>query len=167
MFFADYVSSRLTPVDSVSFLLTSHIPAVMGAEVICFRNRTDAEAAMKHSDEQITDWIGYWTERGDPDRRVEVVATNDALIPATLEFKKGDLVEWNFRGEGLESDLALRLRGYEEIGEVLISQTGERTLRRMFVDKPGAGFPIERVSDGAALGMIKVSGAHTEDEEQM
>ena len=30
--------------------------------------------------------------------------------------------------------------------------------------RPGAGFPIESVSDGEPLGMIKVSGAHTADE---
>ena len=56
----------------MTFLLTSHRPTVMGSGVLCFGDPAAAEAAREHDDEIVTDWLGYRTARGAPDREVEV-----------------------------------------------------------------------------------------------
>ncbi len=45
--------------------------------------------------------------------------------------------------------------------------SGEETTLRLIAIRPGAGFPVIDADSGTALGMIKVIGAHTLDEEEM
>lgn len=80
---------------------------------------------------------------------------------------KNEIVEWIFHTEGLRSPLVVRLRGYEELGKIALPISGEPTKIRMRANKPGEGFPLVRINDNAPLGMVKVIGAHTSDEEAM
>ena len=59
------------------------------------------------------------------------------------------------------------LKGYEEMKLIGIKAGGAPVKVRMLADKPGAGFPFVRISDNQIIGMVKVTGAHTTDEEAM
>jgi len=166
LYFADFNTSRLIPADSTFFLLTKHLPTVMNAGVLCFENQAAASALQEHSDEIITDWIGYWTLRGTPDRTIVLTASHTAFDPEVVILNKGELVQWRVDGEQLTSDLIFRVEGYNKIGEITVPASDEVHFR-MYADRPGAGFPIINSANNQPLGMIKVEGAHTEDEEAM
>lgn len=166
IYFADFNTSRLIPADSAYFLLTEHLSTTMNSGVLCFTSEIEAAALMKHPDEMITDWIGYWTRRGTADRCIIVFATQEGFNPDIVILYKGELVQWEINGERLTDNLAFHIEGYDEVGEVTVPAS-EEALFRMLAIRPGAGFPIINSSNNESLGMIKVEGAHTEDEEAM
>jgi hypothetical protein len=165
--FADYQTGTLYPAEAITFLLTGHTPTVMGSGVLCFRDRNPAEAMRGHDDDVLTDWNGFRTARGEPDRVFQVNFGATGMVPDVVEANKGELVLWKARGAGLERDLVVAIRGYPEVEEVMVPASGEEITFRLQAGRPGAGFPIVRVDDGRPLGMLKVSGAHTVNEEAM
>jgi len=167
VFFADYRDSSWHAADSTTFLLTTHIPTVMNAGVICFSSNEAAEAMRRHPDEVVTDWLGYRTARGTPDLVLEVTIAADAMVPEVVEAAKGDLVLWRVHGSDLETDLEIEVMGYPEAGTITVPADGETVEFRIMTTRPGAGFPITPISGGEALGMMKVTGTHTTDEESM
>lgn len=163
VFFADYESGAFVPVESAVFLITEHIPTVMDAGVLAFATAEEAEKRRTQADEEITDWMGYRRLRGRPDAIVQVSVAPSRLTPEIIEVAKGDLVLLEVSGVELTEAIALTVRGYPEIGEVTVAPTGNPIELRFFASRPGAGFPVIGTDD-RPLGMIRVTGAHTEDE---
>ncbi len=77
---------------------------------------------------------------------------------------RGDIVLWRASGQSLEADRTWAIKGYPEIEPATVPATGAQIELRFMATRPGAGFPIEDISGGQPLGMLKVSGAHTADE---
>jgi len=164
--FADYGTGELFLAEEVTFLLTEHIPTVMGWGVVGFGSGEQATAHRQHADEVLVDWTGLRRLRGAIDRTIELTVTTEGLVPEVVELTKNELVEWVFRGQDLTEDLELAVRGYEELGQIGVGAAGEPVRVRMLAVKPGAGFPIIRTHDGAVLGQVRVVGSHTADEEE-
>jgi hypothetical protein len=167
VYFGDYSNTGFMLAESTFFLITDHIPTVMNAGVVCFAAKDSAEAYKKFQDEKITDWVGYQVLKGRPDRVVKTTITPTGMIPQVIVLNKDELVEWIFQGENLHSDLIFYLKGYEDLGRIVLPASGEPVTLRMRADKPGAGFPFVRDKDEIAMGMVKVLGAHTSEEEVM
>ena len=165
IYFADYGDATFHEASGTTFLLTSHLPTVMNAEVICFGNRAAAVTARTHDDEIVTDWPGYRTARGEPDCVVEVTIGTDGMVPESVEVAKGDLVAWRISARGLEHDLTFTIEGYPEVGSVVVPASGAEIQCRLLASRPGAGFPLLAAADGRLLGKLKVTGPHTLDEE--
>ncbi|MBT3233181.1 MAG: hypothetical protein HN356_10240, partial [Calditrichaeota bacterium] len=155
------------PQKLTTFLLTDHIPTVMNGRVLTFATKEDAQQMSKFPDEVITDFQGYLTLRGRPDKRVMIELHEESIFPEVVSVSKGDIVEWSCISTNSKTDVKFRIQGYEEIGEIVVPTGGEIVRIRMLAERPGSGFPIMRTSDGKVLGMLKVSGAHTKDEESM
>jgi hypothetical protein len=164
VFFADYRDGVFSPVVETAFLLTDHLPTVMNARVICFNSVVTAEEMRLHDDEIVTDWTGYRVFRGEPDTVIETVIGPGGMDPEVVSANKGDIVLWLASGDGLEEDLSWLIKGYPEVEPPPVVKAGDPTELRFMATRPGAGFPIERKTDGSPLGMLKVSGAHTADE---
>ena len=167
IFFADYNDGLWHPAKSTAFLHTDHIPTIMNAGVVAFGSSEAAEEMRRHPDEKVTDWIGFQTVRGTPNRVVAVLFSDNAMVPDTVELEKGDLGELRMKGDALAEDLTIAVTGYPETGEVTVPASGEEVGLRILALRPGSGFPVIDVSGGRALGRVKVSGAHTLDEEEM
>jgi len=167
IYFADYPSAKFVRADSVHILLTGHISTVMNSEALCFNNKSNAENTKKHEDEILADWDKFQTLRGRPDRTVEVTLFSKGMKPDVVMLKKNEVVEWIFKTEEDLSNGQFRLKGYEELGLIELPSVGTTTKLRMKAYKPGSGFPFVRLDDNATIGMVKVSGAHTSDEEVM
>jgi hypothetical protein len=165
IYFADYITARLLLADSISFLLTDHIHTVMSAGVLCFADKDSAENYKRFPDETITDWTGYQVLRGTPDKIIEAIISPQGIKPEVVSLNKNEIVEWIFQGQGMQNDIHFKLKGYEELGEIVIPTDGEKVKLRMLANHPGAGFPFINSKDESIIGMVKVSGAHTHDEE--
>ena len=163
-FFADYRNGTFSPTVETAFLLTDRVPTVMNARVICFSSVVAAEETRQHPDEIVTDWTGYRVFRGEPDTVIETIFGREEMNPGVVQANKGDIVLWRASGDALEEDLGWLIKGYPEVEPPRVLVAGEPTELRFMATRPGAGFPIERAIDGAPLGMLKVSGAHTADE---
>ncbi len=164
VFFADYRDGTFLPVAETAFLLTDHVPTVMNARVICFNSVVAAADMRQHDDEIVTDWTGYRVLRGEPDRVIETVFGPGGMDPEVVMADRGDIVLWRASGQSLEEDLTWAIKGYPEIEPATVPATGAEIELRFMATRPGAGFPIEDISGGQPLGMLKVSGAHTADE---
>jgi len=167
IYFADYKSGALIPADSTVFLLTDHITTVMNGRVLCFADKSTALSYIKYDDEKITDWTGYRIARGAPDQILHVIVSDDGMSPQVVAVQKGDIIEWRISGQNLKNDLFLVIKEYEDRGEIHVPANGDTTRFRMLADKPGDGFALVRKQDGNALGILKVIGPHTSDEEAM
>ena len=166
IFFADYgENGGLYPAEEMTFLLTSHLPTVMDSGAVCFRHRADAEQARRYDDESLVDWSGYRRLRGRPDSTVEIVLAPGTMTPDVITARKDDLLLWKLHGEGLDQPVRLAVRGYEDAGTVTVPPTGEVVEFRILAHRPGAGFPVVAEGQSAPLGMLKVTGAHTTEEE--
>lgn len=122
---------------------------------------------MQHDNEKVTDWIGYRTSRGIPDKEVDVSFGLSGMSPEVVEVAKGELVLWRVTGKDLTEDVKITLKGYSEVGSIAVPATGEEVQFRLMAVRPGAGFPVIKTESGKALGRMKVRGAHTLDEEEM
>ena len=89
------------------------------------------------------------------------------MSPPTVEADKGELILWRAAGRGLERDLTVSIKGYPETGVVVLPVSGEAVEFRLIVSRPGAGFPVVDEQSGEPLGMLKVAGSHTLEEEAM
>ena len=166
IFFADYRDGAFHPAEATSFLLTEHVPTVMNGRVVCFGGRDAAEAAREHPDESITDWVGFRTARGEPDKILEVSIGAGGMSPEVVAVSKGDLVLWKVRRSETEGDRSLIVKGYPELGTVKLPDGAEEVAFRLLATRPGAGFPVVWAEGGEPLGMLKVAGSHTREEEE-
>lgn len=164
VFFADYEGAGFLHSSETAFLLTNHIPTVMNAQVVCFSSIAAAEEMKNHDDEIVTDWTGYRVERGQPDTIVETVFSPNGMHPEAVTVAKGDIVLWRATGANLTQDLEWTIAGYPEVAPAPVPTTGEAIEVRILAIRPGAGFPIQDLASQRALGMLKVTGAHTADE---
>ncbi|MFQ5653516.1 MAG: hypothetical protein ACE5GW_02150 [Planctomycetota bacterium] len=166
LFFADCRDAVLHPAEKTTFLLSRHRDTVMESGVLCFGSREAAEALREHEDETVTDWPGYRTARGEPDRVVELSIGAGGMSPEVVEVARGDLVLWRIRGPELERDLIVSLGGYPEMGSFTVPASGEEVECRLLALRPGSGFPFTSGDGGRALGRLRVTGAHTDDEDE-
>jgi hypothetical protein len=164
IYFADFRDGTFYSARRTALLLTSHIPTVMNAGVVAFSDADGAMEAREHPDEVVTDWHGYVTERGTPDVVLEVVFGPSGMEPEIIEVRKDDLVLLKALGRRLPTDLVLSIKGYPEAGSLTIPASGEEVQLRFLGSKPGTGFPIE-TAEGESMGALRVTGAHTPDEE--
>ncbi|MGB3565369.1 MAG: hypothetical protein WBH85_16870 [Thermoanaerobaculia bacterium] len=164
---SDYDGSGLHPAGEMTFLLTESLPTVMKWGILGFVDRESALAHRHSEDERLVDWVGLRALRGEPDRTIELVLGPDGLTPETIQLEKGALVVWEIEGRELETDHVLRVRGYEHLGEITVPASGTPVTFRMLATKPGEGFPLIRESDGEVVGRVRVTGAHTPDEEAL
>jgi hypothetical protein len=164
LFFADYGSGFFHPAAMATFLLTSHRPTVMGSEALVFDSAASAEGVREHDDETVTDWIGYRTARGAPDREVALTLGPDGLSPERVEVDMGELVAWTVRSTVEDEERALAIKGYPELEPVPVAPGEEPTSFRLLATRPGAGFPIVEAGGDEALGVLVVRGSHTADE---
>jgi hypothetical protein len=165
LFFADYQSSFFHPAAAVTFLLTSHRPTVMGSGTLAFGTEAEAVEAREHDDEVVTDWVGYRTARGTPDREVEVSLGSDGMTPDRVEVDKGELVAWTARNAADEGERVVAIKGYPELDPVAIAAGEEPVSFRLLASRPGSGFPVVDTATDEVLGVLVVRGAHTADEE--
>jgi hypothetical protein len=165
LYFADHGDASLHPVEDVTFVLTDHVPTVMESGALSFARRETAEAAILHDDERITDWDGYRLAHGTPDRVIQVRFDAAGQAPELVESSKGELLLWMATSSGFERDLVISIKGYPEIGEITIPASGEPVVFRMKADRPGMGFPVMEAGTDTPLGMLRVNGSHTADEE--
>lgn len=167
IYFVDYSTKKFVTADSTFFLITDHIPTVMNAGVLCFASKESAREYIKFPDEKVTNWQGYQTLKGTPDKIVKIAVSPAGMEPDVVILEKNELVEWVFFAKDLKGGYEFYLKGYDEIGKIkLVSSDGQITVR-MFANKPGAGFPFINVANEKPVGMVKVMGAHTADEEMM
>ena len=164
IYLADYRDGEFFSADRTALLLTSHINTVMNSRVVAFSDASGAMGARQHPDEVVTDWHGYRTERGTPETTLEVVFGPHGMEPGVVEADKDDLVLLRASGQGLQIDLILSIRGYPEAGSLTIPASGEPVELRFLASRPGAGFPIG-AAEGEPVGVLKVTGAHTAEEE--
>ena len=167
IFFADYLGTGLLPAKSVTFLVTEHIPSVMGWGYISFADPDQAREHKKYEDETIVDWIGLRTLKGDPDRTIRIFFTAEGTVPPVTELTRDELVLFELRGPELKQDLTVVIRGYEEIGKITIPSSGDTEWVRLLATKPGAGFAFVEPNTNKIYGQIRVTGAHTLEEEEM
>ena len=165
LFFADYQNSFFHPAAAVTFLLTSQRPTVMGSGALAFGDTSAAEAVHEHDDEVVTNWIGYRTARGTPDREVEVTLGPDGMVPDRVEVEKGELVAWMAHSAAEEGELVVAIKGYPELEPVRIAAGDEPVSFRLLATRPGSGFPIVETGADETLGVLVVRGPHTADEE--
>jgi hypothetical protein len=164
LYFADFESGFFHPAKAVTFLLTSHRSTSMSSGALAFGSRAAAEQARRDQDEVVTDWIGYRTARGTPDREVEVTLGPDALDPERVEVDKGELVSWTVRSALEAKGRTIAVKGYPEIEPVRVA-AGESASFRLLARRPGSGFPVFDAETDEVLGVLVVHGAHTADEE--
>ena len=164
IYFADYRTGFFQSAELSTFLLTDHIPTVMNGRVVTFSDASGAKEAKKHPDERVMDWYGYRAERGTPDQILEVTIEGDRMVPDVVEVEKDDVVVLRAVGRELEADITLTVTGYPEAGAIIVPAAGDTVEVRFLALKPGAGFPIGPSKD-RPMGMLKVVGAHTSDEE--
>lgn len=167
IYFSDYHDASFHSVDQVAFLLTDHVPTVMGGRVVCFASHEAAGSMREHPGEIVTDWVGFRTARGEPDAVLEIAFGAYGMAPEVVDAAKGDLLVLRARVDGLDRDLAVAVKGYPEVATVTLPASGDTVEIRLLATRPGAGFPITDVDSDEALGRLRVSGAHTTDEEAM
>lgn len=167
LYFADYRTEAFSPADSTWFLLTDHIPTVMNGRVICFSNKKQAEQQKQFEDELVTNWQGYYTARGIPDTIIKTVWSKQVLIPGTFQVKKGDLVQFVIDATNTRDDVSLEIRGYPELTACQLTSEKPNGVLRILATRPGAGFPVVNTLTQQTVGMLKVIGPHTTDEEAM
>jgi len=157
----------MQPAETTTFLLTRHQPTLMDGGVLAFGDPIAAEAARSADDEVTIDWPGFRLAQGRPDRVLEVLFGPEGMSPEVVNAARGELVQWKIRSSGLTGNLVLSVGGYPELDRILVPASGEEVVVRMRAVRPGAGFPIVAIGADTPLGMLKVSGPHTLDEEAL
>jgi hypothetical protein len=165
VYFADFSDASLHPASAVTFVFVDNASTVMESGVLCFADREAAEAAARSDGGRITDWQGYQLARGTPDRVVAVRFEATGMIPEMVESSKGELLLWNASASGLDHDLVVSIKGYPEVGEITIPASGDEVSFRMKAARPGTGFPVVELGSDNTVGVLRVLGAHTADEE--
>jgi hypothetical protein len=165
VYFADHSDGSLHPASAVTFVLTDRVSTVMESGALCFASREAAEAASHPEDDRITDWHGYRLARGVPDRVIAVRFETSGMVPEIVESARGELLLWKAIASGLDRDLVVSIKGYPEVGEITVPASGHEVLFRMKAARPGTGFPVVEAGTDESIGILRVLGAHTADEE--
>jgi len=165
VYFADYGDGSLHPASAVTFVLTDRVSTVMESGALCFAGREAAEAVAHQNDEPMTDWQGYQLAHGVPDRVIAVRFETAGMVPEIVESTKGELLLWKAIASGLDRDLVVSIRGYPEVGEITVPASGNEVSFRMRAARPGTGFPVVEAGTDEPIGVLRVLGAHTTDEE--
>ena len=161
--FADFETGAFNRAEGTTFLVTTHIPTVMNAGIVCFGEERRAAQRRTRADEEILDWDGLRLRKGTPDRVLPVRVSEASIEPDRIPVALGELVELQLAGDG--KDMELAIRGYDEIGPIGLPGTGKPVKVRFWASRPGVGFPIIDTRTGTTLGRLAVAGAHTLDEE--
>jgi len=164
-YFADYETGHFHPADAAVFVLTRRVPTVMNSQVVCFGSE-DAAARFATATDSVVDWRGYQLARGTPDRRASIAIASGRMEPATIGAVRGELVELRVQAPGANREVRLSIRGYEDAGEIAVPAETS-VVFRFWATRPGAGFPVVELDSGKSIGMIKVAGPHTPDEEAL
>jgi hypothetical protein len=165
IYFTDYETKQFVRSDSTYFLFTKSIPTVMNSGVLCFTSTKRAESLKSQPEEFVTDWRKYQVLAGTPDKIVEIKLGDNLMEPAVVIFNKNEIIQLEIEKIGQIKNQLFFIRGYEEVGKFKFPEGESFLTIRMIADKPGAGFPILMEGLDQPLGMIKVLGAHTRDEE--
>ena len=139
----------------------------MNSRVICFRDKNEAIKIKEHDDEILTDWNGFIQRRGVPDKVFNFELSGSGLQPDKIIVNKGELIILKIKSEGMSDNVTLFVKGYPEVDAVTVPSDGTDATMRILALRPGAGFPIMDKTDNKPVGMIRVEGAHTTDEEAM
>jgi len=167
IFFTDYESRNFVRSDSTFFLHTTSIPTVMNSGVICFRSLKNAESLKSQQLDIVTNWRKYRIMAGTPDKTVRLKLSKNSLEPAVLVFNKNEIIHLAIEMVDQQGHPNISIKGYEDIGNFTFPE-GESILTiKLLTDKPGSGFPIIMKGIEQPIGMLKISGAHTRDEEVM
>ena len=165
--FADYETGSLMAADTTYFLLTETLPTVMRSGVLCFGSEAQARSYLRLDEEVVTDWRGFRVKRGTPHKTVQIILGESGLSPEIIVLDKNDIVELIITKENPGREYTLSIKGYEKVGEIVLPEGTETVRVRLLTDKPGIGFPIINTEKGSSLGMLRVLGAHTADEEAL
>ena len=166
IYLADYNTSALVSADSLVMVLTNHVPTVMNGQVVCFSSTDAADSFSAYDDEVVTDWIGFQTLRGNPDLIVEASLSPVGMQPDLIEAEKGNLLLLRLAYEPELAGKVLSVRGYSNMAALTLPDADEMVEIRLLLTLPGAGFPIVDET-GFSYGMIRVAGAHTDEEGQL
>lgn len=164
LYFSDYETGEKIGDGAVVFLFSNRYPNTMDWGILSFAERKRA-VAYGEPGEKVVAWLELQTLRGELDRSVELTVTSSGIEPGVIQIQKGQLVEWVLRTQGLDTDIAVTLRGYEhQLGAIALPASGEPVWQRMMADRPGEGFPFVRLDNDEILGLVRIRGAHTADE---
>ncbi len=167
IYFTDCETKQFVRSDSTFFLFTKSIPTVMNSGVLCFTSTERAESLKSQQEDLITDWKKYQILAGTPDKIVKIKLSDNKMEPAVIVFNKNEIIQLEIKKIGQIKNQLIFIRGYEEVGKFKFPEGESFITIKMIVDKPGSGFPIMMEGIDQPVGMIKVLGAHTMDEEVM
>ncbi len=167
IYFTDYETKQFVRSDSTFFLFTKSIQTVMNSGVLCFTSTERAEILKSQPEDLITDWRKYQILAGTPDKIVEIKLSDNKMEPAVVVFNKNEIIQLEIEKIGQIKNQLFFIRGYEEVGKFKFPEGESFLTIKMIADKPGSGFPIMMEGIDQPVGMIKVLGAHTMDEEVM
>jgi hypothetical protein len=167
IYFTDYESRQFIRSDSTYFLVTNSLPTVMNSGVLTFQSEERAQSLMKKSDEFVTNWKKYQLLAGKPDKIIKVKLNNDSMDPNVFVIKKNHFIQLDIKNMDQLNGKSLIIKGYEEMGTFRFMKEESYLSVKLIADKPGSGFPIILEGIQQPVGMIKVEGAHTLDEEVM
>lgn len=167
IYFTDYNTKIFMPSDSTFFLLTKSIPTVMNSGVVCFNSLENAKMLKREPEDIVTDWRKYKVLAGTPDKIIKIKINNFQMNPGVLVFNKNDIIQLEIEKIGHINNILISIKGYEEVGNFIFTEGISFITVKMIADKPGSGFPIMMEGIDQPIGMIKVLGAHTLDEEVM
>ena len=167
IYFTDYDKKTFVQSDSTFFLMTKTLPTVMNSGVLTFDSEAVAQQLLQQSDETVISWMKYQVIGGTPDKTINAVLQNNKIDPDVFTFDKNQIIQLDIKNVDKIDDRLLRIKGYEKYGPFRFMKNEEVLRIRLMADKPGSGFPILLDGIEQPLGMIKVSGSHTQDEEVM
>ena len=165
VFFTDYESKKFVRSDSSYFLFTNSIPTVMNSGVICFRSMENAENLKSNQHDIVTDWKKYQIIVGTPDKIIRLKFSKNYLEPNVLVFNKNEIIHVEIENLDQHIKPNISIKGYEDIGNFTFLEDDSILTIKILADKPGSGFPIMMEGVDQPIGMIKVKGPHTLDEE--
>jgi hypothetical protein len=165
--FADFETGSLMGADTTYFLLTENLTTVMRSGVLCFGSEAQALSYQRAAQEVVTDWRGFWVKRGTPHKTIQVILEKSGLSPEVIVVDKNDIVELILTNDNPTRGYTFTIKGYEEVGVISLPDGTEKVRVRFLANKPGIGFPIINHENKSSVGMLRVLGAHTADEETL
>jgi hypothetical protein len=167
IFFTDYETKHFVRSDSTFFLFTKSRPTVMNSGILCFASAKRVESFKNQPEEIITDWKKYQVLAGSPDKIMEIKLSGNKLEPAIVVCNKNEIIHLEIKKNDQIRYQFIFIRGYEEMGKFKFPEGESLLTIKLMADKPGSGFPIIMDGIDQPIGMLKVLGAHTMDEEVM
>jgi copper chaperone NosL len=167
IYFGDFEGRKLIRADSTYFLFTNSIITVMNSGILTFKSENSAQLLMKQSDEFVTNWDKFQITAGTPDKIIKVKFFDGLMNPDIFSINKNEFIQLDIENKDRLDEKILFIKGYEDVGMFKFMKENPFLTIRLIADKPGSGFPIMMKGVDQPLGMIKVYGSHTLDEEVM